>query len=97
MSIAILAAVTAPAAPVVTAAHVRYLKARPFAVLVQDGTGRVVPLPLLTDEQSADADLVVLLEHDAAVDYLVEAEGKATDAAMAVTADLAGQHARGLL
>ena len=57
----------------------------------------MVPLPLLSDEQSADADLVVLLEHDMAIHYLFGAEGKATDAAMAVTADLAGQHARGLL
>jgi hypothetical protein len=92
-----IATLAAPPAPVVTAAHLRYLKARSFAVVVQDATGRVTPLPLLTDEQREDADLVVLLEHDQALAYLLEAEGKAADAAMAVTADLAGQQARGLL
>lgn len=60
-------------------------------VIVQDDSGAVRALARLTEEQADDPQLVVLLDHYAANDYLAEAGGKIPAAARQATSDLQAQ------
>ena len=84
-------------APKVTAAVLEAATYLRTAVVVQDATGAVYTLERLSAAQLDDPDLLVLVDHDAALDYVACAGGKVAAAARAATARLGQQHARGLL
>lgn len=86
-------------APKVTGRHLEALVRQRGGYLVQDATGAIYPLPSLTEDQADDAAILVLLDYPGARAYLLEAgsETAYAAAARALSSDLFGQHARGLL
>lgn len=86
-------------APRVTGRHLESLLRQRGGYLVQDAAGAVYPLPDLSEDQAQDATVLVLLDYAGARSYLLEAGGETryAAAARALSADLFGQHARGLL
>ena len=84
-------------APKVTAAMLEAATYLRTAVVVQDAQGAVYALERLSAAQLDDPDLLVLVDHDAALDFVACAGGKLAAGARAATVQLGQQHARGLL
>jgi hypothetical protein len=84
-------------APRVTAAMIELATMLPGAVVIQDGDGATYALERLSSAQADDPNIVVLVDHSAALAFVDAAAGRPAAAAKLVTALFAAQHARGLL
>lgn len=80
-----------PAASKITTEVMTTVLRHTTAVIVQDDAGAVRAIVRLSDEQADDPQLIVLLDHYTANDYLAEAGGKIPAAARQATSDLQAQ------